>query len=239
MRVLLTGASGGIGAATVAALAGAGMEVLCLARDPARLDQLAARLGPNAVPLHCDLADPAAVAGVLATLAGGPVDVLVNNAGHDTGGGVPFDAMAEADWANVLAVNLCAAMRLTQALLPAFLAADAGHVVMIGSITTHGPAPGLAAYATSKYALHGFAQTLRADYAATGLRVTEITPGVVRTGLAERRMHGDTARARAFYDGFAATLSPDDVARAVLFAIQQPPGCCVENIVLMPTRRRQ
>lgn len=238
MRALVTGASGGIGGAIATSLLGAGFEVLCVGRDAARLDLLMAQLGPGAVPLICDLADAADIARLTAALVDNPVDVLVNNAGHDTGGGVPFHTAHDADWSDVLAVNLGAVMRLTRALLPGFLAADSGHIVMIGSIATHGPAPGLAAYATSKYGMHGFTEALRADYGDSGLRLTEIVPGVVRTGLAQRRMHGDNARAGAFYDSFAATLSPEDVARAVLFAVQQPPGCCVEEIVLMPTRRR-
>lgn len=164
-----------------------------------------------------------------------PIDVLVNVAGHDAGGGMAFDR-PRAEWDDLLAVNLSAAMRLTRAVLPGFLARDRGHVVAIGSIVTRVPAAGLAAYAATKHGLHGFIEGLRVDYAATGLRFTEITPGVVRSGFAFRRLD-DAAGADAFYERFAGTLRPEDVARAVLYAVQQPPACCVDEIVLMPTRR--
>jgi 3-hydroxy acid dehydrogenase/malonic semialdehyde reductase len=238
MTAVVTGASSGIGAAIATALLEAGMQVICVGRERARLDLLAARFGRAVIAAPCDLADSAALDGLAAMLADHPVEVLVNNAGHDAGGGVPFDRVREGDAADAVAVNLVAAMRLTHALLPRFLAADRGHVVMTGSIVTHRPAAGLAAYAASKAGLHGFVAGLRMDYATTGLRFTEVIPGVVRTGFAARRLHGDEGQAAAFYDRFAATLSPADVARAVLFAIQQPAACCVEEIVLMPTRRR-
>jgi NADP-dependent 3-hydroxy acid dehydrogenase YdfG len=239
VTAVVTGASSGIGAAIAAALLEVGMEVICVGRDRARLEPLVARFGRAAVAVNCDLADGRGIDGLVAMIAEHPVDVLVNNAGHDAGGGVPFDQARQADVVNAVAVNLVAAMRLTHALLPRFLAADRGHVVMTGSIVTHAPAALLAAYGASKAGLHGFVAGLRMDYAATGLRFTEIIPGVVRTGFAARRLHGDEREAAAFYAQFAATLSPEDVARAVLFAIQQPDACCVEEIVLMPTRRRR
>lgn len=232
---LVTGATGGIGAAVTAALLEAGMAVICVGRRHDRLAALAARFGPSVRVVACDLAKPEAVASVLEVVGTGVVDVLVHTAGHDAGGGVPF-ADRQGDWDDMLAVNLSAAVALTRALLPGFLARDRGDVVAIGSIVTRVPAAGLAAYAATKHGLHGFMAGLRVDYAATGLRFTEITPGVVRSGFAARRLE-DAAQAEAFYAGFAATLSPEDIARAVLFAVQQPAGCCVEEIVLMPTRR--
>ena len=85
--------------------------------------------------------------------------------------------------------------------------------------------------------MHGFSESLRLDYAGTGVRVTEILPGLVRTNFALTRW-GDKERADSFYDDFGVCLAPEDIARSVLFALQQPPHVVISQLVVVPSAQR-
>ena len=236
---VVSGASSGIGKATALQLAAEGWEVVALGRREVAPHEFAAfpTLRYGAADLL--LEDPAAALGRVAPDALRNVEALINCAGHDVGGGVPFGVHVPDDWRSVFQLNVEATMSLTQACLPAMLARARGDVIVIGSITARIASPGLAAYSASKHAIRGFAQALRADYGDTGLRVTEIAPGVVRTGFAASRLKGDDGSAATFYDRFAQCLAPEDVARAVSYALSQPPHVCVAEMLLMPTRERR
>ena len=91
----------------------------------------------------------------------------------------------------------------------------------------------MAAYVTSKYAVHGFTESLRLDYAGKGIRISEIMPGMVRTGFAGERL-GDKDEAEAFYDSFEQLLVPEDIAQSVLFALQQPKHVEIAELVVLP-----
>ena len=85
-----------------------------------------------------------------------------------------------------------------------------------------------------KHAVHGLSECLRLDCIGTGVRVSEVMPGLVRTGFAERRS-GDAEQARRFYDGFDDTLEPDDIARAVVYVLEQPPHVVVAQLMVLPS----
>lgn len=234
---IVSGSSSGIGKATALALLARGWRVLALGRRA----EVPAEFEPHTALRYfaADLAQEDA--GELLRRAAPEslrqAKALIHCAGHDLGGGRPFHEHALEDWTSGLRLNIEAAMRLTHACLPALLAGG-GDVVLIGSITARRASPGLAAYSTAKHALRGFAQALRADYAQAGLRVTEIAPGVVRSGFASGRLKGDAAGAEDFYAAFPQCLAPDDVAAAVCFALEQPAHVSVAEIVLLPTRER-
>ncbi|MDB5999887.1 MAG: short-chain dehydrogenase [Rhizobacter sp.] len=234
---VVSGASSGIGKATALLLVAQGWEVVALGRraeaPPEFVDLPTLRYGAADLTQE----DPLAVLQRVAPHALNDVQVLVNSAGHDLGGGLPFDRHEPADWLSMLRLNVEATMRLTQVCLPAMLARRSGDIVVIGSITARQATPGLTAYSTSKHAMRGFVSGLRADYRDVGLRITEIAPGVVKTGFASTRLHGDAAKASEFYDGFAECLLPEDVARAVSFVLSQPPHLSVSEIVLTPARQ--
>ena len=233
---LVSGASSGIGAATARVLAKAGYRVVALARRRGHLAALAAE--SDAIhPLALDLRDGGALAGLTDALPEPlrQIDLLVNSAGHDVGGGVAFAEGAIDDWISGIEVNVAGLMRLTHAVAPGMAARGRGDIVNIGSITAWQTAPRLAAYTAAKHAVHGFSLALRADFAGSGVRVVEIMPGVVKSGFAESRLRGDAEQAARFYESFGDTLSPDDVANAVLWAVGQPPEVQVEEIRLTPT----
>ena len=163
------------------------------------------------------------------------IDILVNNAGHDVGGRQPFSDGDVEDWAAIIDTNVTGLIRVSHAVIPGMVARQRGHVINLGSVSGIWPAPEYNVYTASKHAVHGFSRNLRLDFAGTGIRVTEIMPGAVRTEFDSARRRGDDARADAFYDGFATVLVPDDIARCVVFALEQPPNMIVAEMIVMPT----
>jgi NADP-dependent 3-hydroxy acid dehydrogenase YdfG len=215
----------------------AGGSTICLGRRASRLAALSAEHGDLVRTVELDLSDPAATDGFLGELCAGDLDGVVLAAGHDLGGNTPFHAEERENWQSKLAVNAASAMRVASDVLPYFLSRDRGDIVAIGSVVTRTPAKGLASYAASKQALQGFMEGLRLDYADTGLRFIEIVPGVIRTEFAANRLAGDQTAAAAFYERFKGWLTPEDVGGAVIWALTQPEGVAVDEIVMRPTRR--
>lgn len=179
---LVTGASRGIGLATVRALTAEGVRVVAAARKP----------GPEvtatgAVPITADLSDPAAadhlVASAIAELGG--LDILVNNVGGgDSGGTGGFLDTTDAQWAEVVDLNFLASVRVTRAALPALLTAR-GAIVNVSSIGARVPSGGPIAYTTAKAALTAFGKAIADEFGARGVRVNTVSPGAVRTDLWE------------------------------------------------------
>lgn len=235
---LVTGASTGIGAAVAAQLAAREVTVIAAARRAEPLAALAARLGPRCRPLVLDVTDPAAVAGLLERLPAElkEIDILVNNAGSDVGGRVRFDRGAIADWASTVATNVTGLLAVTHAVAPGMVARNRGDIVNIGSTSGVRTTANYAVYSATKHAVHGFTESIRLDYAATAIRVIEVLPGTVRTEFASNRLGGDSAGAAAFYAGFPELLLPDDVARCVIMALDQPAHVSIAQILVQPTR---
>ena len=233
--VLVSGASSGIGEAICRLLIEQTYRVIGAARNESRLQQLGAKLGDGFYPLVLDVTDSAAVAGVQQALPQEfqDLEVLVNNAGHDIGGRRLFDEGSAEQWCDIIETNVQGTIRLTRALIEGMLARGSGHIVNMGSIAGIKSYATMAAYVSSKYAVHGFSETLRLDYAGRGIRVTEIMPGLVRTGFAQQRL-GDAQQAQEFYDDAEQCLQPEDVARTVLYALQQPKHVEIAQLVVLP-----
>ena len=238
-RVLVTGASSGIGEAVTTMLLERGAQVICVGRKKSSLQDIADSYPDMAIPLAADLSSQTAIEALVDAVRGMPggLDILVNNAGHNDGGSTDFASGSHADWNDVLTVNLSAMMQLTHGLLPLLRARPPGHVVNVGSIVSRMSASNMAAYIASKHGVHGFCEALRADYDDGSLRVTEIIPGTVRTGFAERRW-GGRSKADAFYDRTPSHLTADDIAQSIVWALGQPDSATINEIVVTPTRRR-
>ncbi len=236
---LVTGASAGIGEQIARLLVEAGCRVICAARRQARLTQLVQQLGDRAFALELNVASATSVDSMYERLpdAWHDIDILINNAGHDVGGRRLFHEGDSEQWVAIMNTNVNGMLRVTRKVIDGMLVRDFGHVVNIGSIA------GISSYATgtvysgSKHAVHGFSQSLRLDYAGTGIRVSEIMPGMVRTEFAATRLGGDSDGGEAFYDDFGVCLRPEDVARSVLFVLQQPPHVVISQLVVMPGGR--
>lgn len=235
---LVTGAASGIGRAIARALAAAGYRVALLDRAADALATLQAEL-PDAFALALDICDSKAVDGLVSALPEdcGPVEVLINAAGHDPGGTTPFQSGDADDWSSAIATNLAGTMRVTRAVLPGMVARERGNVVNIGSIAALRTVPGMAAYTASKAGLHAFSDVLRAELVDSAVRVIEIMPGLTRTDLIRKRYRGDEARAAAYYARFGLALDPEDVARTVMFALESPAHVTLAQVVVLPTNR--
>jgi NADP-dependent 3-hydroxy acid dehydrogenase YdfG len=236
---LVTGAAGGFGKAISAALLGQGYRVALVDRDAAALAALARDLGGDTCTLALDVTDAARVDKLPSLLpeAFRAVDVLVNNAGHDIGGRQRFDVGSIDDWSAIIETNLIGLMRVTHALLPQMVARNSGDVVNISSVSALRLVPDQAPYSASKAGVHMLTDILRGELANTGIRVTEILPGLARTGIVKSRYRGDEAKTEAYFEQFGMALDPSDIARSVVYALSQPPEVQVAQIVILPTNR--
>jgi 3-oxoacyl-[acyl-carrier protein] reductase len=215
-RALVTGASGGIGAAIARGLHGAGAAVGLSGTRTAPLEALAAELGAGAHVLPCDLADAAAVEALpkQAAEAMGGVDILVNNAGITRDG--LFMRMSDADWQDVIDVNLTAAMRLARGVLRAMMKARWGRIVNISSVVGATGNPGQANYVAAKAGLVGMTKALALEVATRGITVNAVAPGFIATAMTD----GLTDAQKAAILGQIPSGemgTPEDVAAAVLF----------------------
>ena len=238
---LVTGASSGIGRVVATRLAEQGCQVVLAARRKDRIDALAAEIGPRALPWPIDLRDGAAIDRLPADLPEGfrDIDVLVNNAGSDVGGRLPFIDRLASDWDGMVDTNLRAVFRITRAVLPGMLGRKRGDIVNIGSISGIRSYANVTAYGATKAAIHMFSENLRSELAGSGVRLVELLPGPVRTEFMEVRFGGDQDRIKRYWDELSegAPLEAEDVARCVLFALTQPPHVTLSQIVMMPSAR--
>lgn len=232
-RAVVTGASTGIGAATVRALREQGWDVLATARRTDRLEALAQETG--CAVFAADLTDPAQVAALAArATAGGPLRALVNNAG----GAIGLDPVADADvadWLGMYEMNVLATLRLTQALLPALESDDGGDLVFVTSTAAHGAYPGGGGYTGAKRAEREIALTLRQELVGRPVRIIEIAPGMVKTEeFALNRFDGDAERAERVYAGVDEPLVAADIADAIAWTLTRPAHVNVDLLMIRP-----
>jgi 3-hydroxy acid dehydrogenase/malonic semialdehyde reductase len=235
----LTGAAGGMGTAIATALVAAGHPVVLVDRDAARLDALAKSLGGKTTTLVLDITDGPKVAALPSMIpdAFKPIDILINNAGHDIGGRKRFDIGSADDWAAIVDTNLNGLMRVTRAILPDMVARNTGDVVNMGSIAALRIVADMAPYNASKAGIHMLTDIIRAELAHTGIRITEIMPGLTRTGIILTRYRGDRDQEKAYFDQFEMALDPEDIARSIMFALEQPRHVQVAQMVVLPVNR--
>ena len=227
-RVLVTGATSGIGRAIAEALQAAGYAVTATGRNAEALADLRASC-PGVETLCLNLSDRAAVA---EAMEGRTFEVLLNNAGVMPKPG-PFDSMAQDDIDQTVEVNLSAVLSLTQLLIPQMRARKSGHVIFTGSSAAHAPGANFAVYAATKAAIAAFATALRAEVSPDGIRITELVPGRVETAL-YAGVISDDARAATYAGG--GSLQPSDIAEVVLAVLRLPPHANVTRLDIMPTR---
>jgi 3-hydroxy acid dehydrogenase / malonic semialdehyde reductase len=237
--VLLTGAAGGMGTAIAKALIADGHPVVLVDRDGSRLNALAKSLRGRTTTLVLDITDGPRVAKLqeLIPEAFRPIDILINNAGHDIGGRKRFDVGSADDWAAIIDTNLNGLMRVTRAILPDMVARNTGDIVNMGSIAAVRIVADMAPYNASKAGIHMLTDVIRAELAHTGIRVTEIMPGLTRTGIILERYRGDRAQEKAYFDQFETALEPEDIARSIMFALSQPRHVQVAEMVVLPVNR--
>jgi NADP-dependent 3-hydroxy acid dehydrogenase YdfG len=218
---LITGASSGIGAATARRAAEHGYRLVLAARSKDKLDALAEELGGRgrALAVTCDVTDFSQQEAMIAAAleAFGRVDVVFANAGFGAKRGFLEDTPEH--WRAMVLTNVLGAAYTIRASIPA-LKDSKGHLLLTSSVAGRRPLAG-SLYGATKHAVTAMAESARQDLDDTGIRVTAIEPGVVDTPFFENRPQG--------------ALEPDDIARAVLFAVTQPPHVDVNEILIRPT----
>jgi NADP-dependent 3-hydroxy acid dehydrogenase YdfG len=218
---LITGASSGIGAATARHAAQDGYRLVLAARSKDKLDALAAELGgpERALAVSCAVTDFAEQEAMIATAveAFGRVDVVFANAGFGAKRG--FLEESPELWRDMVLTNVLGAAYTIRASIPA-LKQSTGHLLLTSSVAGRRALPG-SLYSATKHAVTAMAEAARQDLDGTGIRVTSIEPGMVDTPFFDNRPSN--------------ALEPDDIARAVLYAVSQPPHVDVNEILIRPT----
>lgn len=226
---VITGATGGIGEAVAKALSGAGYRLVLSARSAGKLEALASQLKTPSALVAGDLQDAAIPQRLLSTALDsfGRCDVCFNN-----GGLIEVGAIASIDIERVcemVRVNVEGAFRVAYVFLKHFVTQESGHLVNTSSILGTKVRPTAGAYAGTKYAIEALSEALRMELSKTDVQVSCIQPGLVRTGLHAR---WETPPAVAM--GIPEPLTPADVARMVLFILEQPAHVRIPQLMILP-----
>ncbi|EJC6856648.1 SDR family oxidoreductase [Vibrio parahaemolyticus] len=234
--VVITGASSGIGEAIARRFSEEGHPLLLVAR---RVERLEALNLPNTLCEKVDVTDQASLITAIekAEAQFGPADVLVNNAGVMLLGQI--DTQGAAEWKRMFDVNVLGLLNGMHSVLASMKARNSGTIINISSIAGKKTFPDHAAYCGTKFAVHAISENVREEVAASNVRVTTIAPGAVETELLS---HTTSQDIKDGYDAWkvdmGGVLAADDVARAVMFAYQQPQNVCIREIALAPTKQQ-
>lgn len=233
LRAVVTGASSGIGAATVRQLRDQGWDVVAVARREDKLKALAEETGASYIV--ADLTDDAAVESMAAeVLASGAVHSLVANAGAAFG----VDTIADSDvegWKKMFDINVLGVLRVVKALLPGLIDSGRGDIAVMSSTAGHQAYEKGGGYVATKHGSHTIAATLRLELLGQPVRVIEIAPGMVATEeFSVKRLGGDEEGAAKVYEGVENPLTAEDVADAVVYALTRPHHFNVDLMVIRP-----
>lgn len=243
---IVTGASAGIGLSCARMLAEGGAAVIVNARRAGRLDELVEIDPKRVVPVAGDAAEPDVIDAMLAAARranGREADLVIANAGRGLRGS-PLDS-EEAQWEEVLRINTLAAAKLMRGAIHRMFAEIGDYqgppqqqrdVVVLGSTVGRNLSPFSSFYGAAKAAVHMMAEAMRREAGPRGVRVTTIEPGVVASEFQSVAGYDPKAFGE-FMESLAPVLTPDDVARTILFACAQPAGMHLSEIMLRPTRQ--
>lgn len=227
----VTGAASGIGFASAQAMVQAGAQVVLIDRDAQALAKACDTLGSAALPLVLDLLDPAQCAAMPERILalGGGLDVFHANAGLYVGGDL-VDASDDAI-DRMLNLNINVVMKNVRGVLPHMIARGRGDIIVTSSLAAHFPTPWEPVYASSKWAINCFVQTVRRQVFQHGIRVGAISPGPVITSLLADWPAEKLAEAKAS----GSLIEASEVADVVLFMLTRPRGMTIRDVVMMPT----
>ncbi|MDR1661766.1 MAG: SDR family NAD(P)-dependent oxidoreductase [Azoarcus sp.] len=238
--VFITGATSGFGRAAARRFAASGWSLALAGRRAERLRALREELAPL-VPVHVAELDVRDAEAVQVAVEGLPetfraLRALVNNAGLALAP-QPAQTVALEDWHTMIDTNITGLVNVTHALLPALLAAGHGaSIINIGSVAGQWPYPGSHVYGASKAFVRQFSYNLRCDLLGTGVRVTDIAPGMAETEFTLVRTKGDQAASDRLYHG-AEPLSAEDIAEQIFYVANLPGHININRLEIMPVRQ--
>lgn len=236
---LITGASAGIGEVCAEVLAEAGANLILIARRKNKLDEISKRIKEkNSVDIFnikCDVRNRKEVEKCIKELPKKfrNINILVNNAGLARGMNKIQDGSFK-DWDEMLDTNIKGLLNVSRFILPGMVERKSGHVINIGSLAGREVYPNGNVYCTTKHAVKAISKGMLVDLNGTGVKVTNLDPGLVETEFSEVRFHGDKERAEKIYQGYT-PLTSKDVAEVVLFCVTRPQHVSIQDILVTPT----
>lgn len=236
MIVLITGASSGFGEEMARRFVRQGHKVIATARRAERLAELQRELGDALLPVAIDVTDTASIERGLAQLTDvwKPIDVLINNAGLALGTEPAYQCSLD-EWTTMIDTNVKGLVTITHKLLPAMIERNTGLIINIGSIAGNTAYPGGNVYGSTKAFVEQFTRNLRADLAGTGVRATNIAPGLCGgTEFSNVRYRGNDAAAAKVYEG-TVPLTASDIADTAYWIATLPAHVNITHIEMMPT----
>lgn len=230
----VTGATSGIGKATAKLLAKEGYRLIICGRRTERLKELSAEVSVDTLELTFDVRNRQEVEGAIASIpeAWQAVDVLVNNAGNAHGLSKLQDGDVD-DWDAMIDINVKGLLYVTKALVSGMVGRGSGHIVNIGSIAGKEAYPGGNVYCASKHAVDAINNGMRMDLNGTGVKVSQVCPGLVETEFSMVRFKGDADRSKSVYEGFDA-LTAFDVADLIRFIVTRPAHVNISDTIIFP-----
>jgi NADP-dependent 3-hydroxy acid dehydrogenase YdfG len=240
----VTGATSGIGEATVRKFIAAGFGVVGNGRNAAKLAELEKEIGPAFCGVAGDASDNAVLDKLFTSALdrfGKAVDIVIVNAGRGLGGSVTSADLSQFE--DLLKINVVGALALLQKAAQKMIAAQqnsypqsAADIVIIGSVVGRHISPFSAVYGASKFAVHALTEGLRREVGPKGVRVSLVEPGIVLSGFQAGAGYSDEM-VQTFNDKFGPLLIGDDVANAIHYIVTQPPHVHISDIVIRPTRQ--
>lgn len=231
---LITGATSGIGKATATAFANNGINLILCGRRQERLDSLQEQCSKkvSVTTLKFDVSNKVEVVNAINSLADEwqGIDILVNCAGNAHGLSPIQDGDVD-DWDMMIDGNVQGLLYVSKAIIPGMVEREKGHIVNLSSVAGKYTYPNGAVYCASKAAVEALSEGMRMDLTQHGIKITNIAPGAVETEFSLVRFKGDKKRADKVYEGFD-PLQPEDVADAILYAVNTPPRVTIADIVL-------
>lgn len=239
--VLITGASSGLGAAFAKGFAREGARLINIARRKDRLDEIEKELKDlyktEIISIPLDVSDYSSVLNKLNSLPDkfAVPDILINNAGLAKGLKNNWETPPE-DWNTMIDVNIKGLLNVSYQIIPRMIKANSGHIINVGSVAGHDTYPGGSIYCATKYAVRAITDTLRKELVATPIRVSMISPGMVKTEFSTVRFSEDREKADAVYKNIEA-LTPEDISEIVLFTASRPKHVDIADIIVYPTHQ--
>lgn len=230
----ITGATSGIGKATAEAFANAGIDLILCGRRQDKLDELKEYFSEKVkvTTLTFDVRNYVDVTNAIVSLPENwkNIDILVNNAGN-AHGLEPIQNGNIEDWDSMIDGNVKGLLYVSKAVMPIMVERQTGHIVNLSSVAGKQTYANGAVYCASKSAVESISEGMRLDLTQHGIKITNIAPGAVETDFSLVRFKGDAERAKKVYEGFE-PIQPEDVADAILYAINTPARVTIADIVL-------
>tara|TARA_Y200000002_G_scaffold343344_1_gene315771 strand:- start:278 stop:1027 length:750 start_codon:yes stop_codon:yes gene_type:complete len=234
--ILITGATSGIGLAAAKKLAKSKNQLILCGRRQRKLNEISSELSKtsNILSLCFDVSEKNEVTKLLDNLPEGfsSIDILINNAGNAHGMDTIQDGSLE-DWDNMIDSNVKGLLYVSRIIIPKMIEKQSGHIINIGSLAGREVYEKGNIYCATKHAVNAISKAMRIDLNKTGIKVSEINPGLVETDFSNVRFKGDNNRAEKVYQGYKA-LQADDIADIIEFVINRPSHVNIADILVLP-----